>query len=215
VALAGRRSTGSLMTSMAKVISLEEEREKRRKQKVKQFLDSLNSLRRVTPSEAKSDPKRKIALPYSPDDPDEPENFDRGRAAGQEGGSFNPKSTGAGYACGYLQGIIFRELNNEKERLAWLVDWHRFDPDIRKGGEVFDDELEKMPPRRPKRASQRVHDICIMLDMMFLTKRLETAGDIIAEIMRRYFIEDRSAWKLWDTDVDFVPWLKPSLSYCK
>jgi hypothetical protein len=190
------------------VISLDEEREKRRKQK-QQYRDVLKKLLLVTPSEANAAPKRKakIAIPCNPDDPSEPENLNRGRSAAQKGEKYSPKSTRAGYACGYLQGIISRELNKENE--AWEVDWTRFDRDIRKSGEVFDDELEKMPNRRPKRASQRVHDICIMLDMIFLTKHYATAGSIIAQIKDRYAIEDGTAWALWDRDIDFVPWIKP------
>ena len=137
-------------------------------------------------------------------------NFNTGLRAGQAGGRYNPKSTGAAYPCGYLQGAFLREFSTDDS--AWLVDWERFENDIRKSGELFDDEREKMPRRRPKLASQCVRDVLIAVDMILLTKHIKGAASIIAEIMNRYGVSKTTAWRLWDgPDVAFGGWLKPIL----
>ena len=77
--------------------------------------------------------------------------------------------------------------------------------DIRKDGEAFADELEKMPRGWSRPASKRVWEICMMIDMIFLTKHYETADEVI----KRYPIGERGRWKYWDKEIDSVPWLKP------
>lgn len=168
---------------MAKVISLEAAREKkmRDRQRAREALRKL-----LMPS------KRRIVIPYNPNDPDDQKNFNRGFSAGFSGARYNPKSTGAGYACGYFGGIAARELRS-------TVDWASFDKTIRTSTERFDDERVVKPKRRPKLASQRVRDACMSLDMMMLTKQFDSASPIIGIIADRYGITDRTAWKVWDS----------------
>ena len=190
---------------MDDVISLAEFREKRLAEKA-QSRDFWAAL--VGPPVPPA-PERwaKVALPHD-GSPAELANFNTGLRAGQAGGRYNPKSTGAAYPCGYLQGAFLREFSTDDS--AWLVDWERFEHDIRKSGELFDDEREKMPRRRPKLASQRVRDVLIAVDMILLTKHIKGATDIIAEIRNRYGISETTAWRLWDgPDVAFGAWLKP------
>ena len=116
----------------AEVISLAEEREKRRQQKKKQCDDALTKLLLGVPLVEKATPKKRVrgVIPFNPDDV---ENFNQGFSEGRAGERYSPKprkerrgpkTPGAGYGCGYLNGIFWRELSeNEDEGLA--VDWHR------------------------------------------------------------------------------------------
>jgi hypothetical protein len=51
---------------------------------------------------------------------DELENFNRGFAAGFEASRYNPKSTGAGYGCGYFGGITARHRKSAVENRGFV-----------------------------------------------------------------------------------------------
>lgn len=201
-----------------KVISLEDGREKK-KERQKLYREALVKLL-VGPPPKRDDSKDRIrvVIPYNPEDADEAENFNQGFSAGRAGEGYSPKSRsdsrgpkspGAGYGCGYLNGIIWRELS--KDGVGWVVDWVRFDRALRSSSdEVFDDEKRKMPRGHPALSSHRVRDVCIGLDMLFLTKCHETTGAIIAEILKRYPIEERKAMDVWKRDdSDYTAWVEP------
>jgi hypothetical protein len=168
---------------MSNVIELAWYREQRRREKdrAREALRELltGSPTGVAPVSGVTSVTAKTVIPGS--NLDEMEYFDKGFTAGFEGARWNPKSTGAGYGCGYFGGIAAREYRNqlvqEGRKPPWgaiLVNWHRFSEGIRDVGEVFDDELEKMPKGRPYPASIRIRDVCMFRDMMALTDRHDT-----------------------------------------
>jgi hypothetical protein len=205
---------------MSNVIEIKWYQEQRRREK-ERAREALRELLTGSPSVAPASgvapaPGKVVVIPGKSDDPEELENFNRGFAAGFEASRYNPKSTGAGYGCGYFGGITAREYRNQMvqdgRQPPWgaiLVNWHRFSEGIRDVGEVFDDELEKMPKGRPYPASIRIRDACMGRDMMALTDRHDTTGKIIAEIMDRYGVSESTARRAFDSDkFDFSGWFR-------
>jgi hypothetical protein len=102
---------------MSNVIEIKWYQEQRRREK-ERAREALRELLTGSPSVAPASgvapaPGKVVVIPGKSDDPDELEDFNRGFAAGSEASRYNPKSTGAGYGCGYFGGITSREYRNQ------------------------------------------------------------------------------------------------------
>jgi hypothetical protein len=190
-------------TKTADIVSIEEHLEQRRA-KLKQALGQL-----LAPPSKDAPPLKKIVIPYSPDDPDEPANFDKGFTDGFVSNEYRTKY-GSAYGCGYLSGIWNREYS-VPWKSHWVLNYERFREGIRGDGEVFGDELEKKQRGRPMLSSKRIRDICAHFDMMVLCGRDWTTSSIINEVAARYGMlegSESAAWGIFREDFDFTGWFE-------
>jgi hypothetical protein len=186
------------MAKKAKVILLDEFREKRR-QRYQGALMKL--LLGVGDDPAPKKVRAKVAIPYNPKDKSETIHFSAGLSDGFNTRKYRPPSSGAGYSYGYLNGIVARDFNA-------LVNRDLFVEDVIKD-EIFDDELEKLPAQPPKLSSKRIRDVCMVLDMMRLEHK--PVGGIISDLAERYDLSKSMTRRVWDDDkLDFTfAWIKP------